>query len=63
MGLALDEPKAGDIEVEAGDVTFLLQENEAKGFLSVGVTVDFSPRPGGGFWRVSPNFGLGYGGC
>ena len=47
--------------MQAGDLTFLLQEREAQGFLSVGVTVDFSAWPGGGYWRVSPNFGLGYG--
>jgi hypothetical protein len=63
LGLALDEPQDGDIEVKAGELTFLLQEREAEGFLGIGVAVDFSPWPGGGFWRVSPNFGAGFGGC
>ncbi len=61
--MALDEPKDGDIEVEAGDLTFLLQEREANGFLAIGLTVDFAQWPGGGFWRVSPNFGGGGFGC
>jgi hypothetical protein len=51
------------VKVESGGVTFLMNEREAKGYLSIGVTVDFAPWPGGGFWRVSPSMNLGYGGC
>ena len=58
--MALDEPKDDDVEVPAGDLTFLMDDKEARGFLPFGVTVDFSPWPGGGFWRVKPNFGRGY---
>ena len=59
--MALDESRDGDVEVESDGLTFLMHENEAKGFLAVGVSVDFTHWPGGGSWRVLPNLGVGYG--
>jgi len=61
--LALDEPKDGDQEVQSGDLTFLMNGREARNFLAMGITVDFSAWPDGGCWQVSPNMGFGFGAC
>ena len=31
--------------------------------MAMGVTIDYSAYPGGGFWNVGPSFGFGLGRC
>ena len=49
--------------MQSGDLTFLMNGREARNFLAMGITVDFSAWPDGGCWQVSPNMGFGFGAC
>ncbi|MDD9937997.1 MAG: Grx4 family monothiol glutaredoxin [Myxococcales bacterium] len=51
--LAVDQPKPGDYQVDAGGITVLVDRMSAK--RADGITIDFSDEQGGGFKLDNPN--------